>query len=302
MVLRDSQTSAYRGSTRKGPSRFTIAGFAGIALCFMLLDRAEAYVFEQAREAVTDFTAPIFEFLSPPVKSVRSFFGRVGDVVNIYDENKELKEENARLLAWKDAALRFERQNARYEALLNVRIDPGIDYITGRVVTDSGGPFVRTLVVNVGRRDLVQDGQAVIDEYGLVGRIWGAGRTASRVLLLTDLNSRVPILVEPSNYRGVLAGDNRVRPRLEFLPKQAQVNVGDRVVTSGHGGLLPPDIPIGFISEIKDDQIRVQMYSHRDRVDQVRILNFDFPRIVDVPEKVAATASETNAALTAQAN
>lgn len=277
MFGRDSRRERLAVPVLAVTRRLPIVILMALSLIFMLLDRAEASVFDQAREAITDVTAPVFEALSPPINAVREFFADAFRIFDIYEENEKLREENRRLLAWKEAALRMEHQNARLEALLNVQLDPAIEYISGRVVTDTGGPFVQMFMVNIGARDGVIDGQAVIDEDGLVGRVLGAGRSASRVLLLSDLNSRVPVLVEPSNYRAVLVGDNEKHPKLEFLPRTAQVRVGDRVVTSGHGGQLPPGLPVGIVSEVSRNEIRIQTFAHDARVEMVRVLNYEFP-------------------------
>lgn len=257
-----------------------------LALVFMMLDRAEADVLDDAREAITDFTSPIYEAISPPIKAMRGWFGRVPRLFSTLEENERLRRENAELRAWKEAALLLEKENARYEALLNVAVDPEIGYVTGRVVTEASGPFIRTLVVNLGKRNGVFDGSAVIDEDGLVGRILGSGHNASRVLLLNDLNSHIPVVVEPGNYRAVLSGTNKAYPTIEFLSRDAQVQVGDRVVTSGHGGLLPPHLPVGLVSSIDSKHIRVHPFSNETKVERVRVLQYDFPnRVVDTKEK-----------------
>lgn len=254
--------------------------FLSLSLVFLLLDRAEADVFDEAREAITDLTSPIYEFISPPIKGLRAWLGRAPEIFSTLKENERLRQENAELRAWKEAALVLEKENARYEALLNVRVDPEIGYVTGRVVTEASGPFIRTLVVNLGKRHGVHDGNAVVDEDGLVGRILGSGHKASRVLLLNDLNSHVPVMVEPGNYRAVLSGTNKVHPVLEFLSKDAQVRVGDKIVTSGHGGILPPDLPVGLVSKVTDKKIRVRLFSSETRVKRVRVLQYDFPNEV----------------------
>lgn len=263
-----------------------------LALVFMMLDRAEADVLDDAREAITDFTSPIYEAVSPPIKAIRAWFGRVPKLFSTLEENERLRRENAELRAWKEAALLLEKENARYEALLNVAVDPEIGYVTGRVVTEASGPFIRTLVVNLGKRNGVFDGSAVIDEDGLVGRILGSGRNASRVLLLNDLNSHIPVVVEPGNYRAVLSGTNKAYPTIEFLSRDAQVQVGDRVVTSGHGGLLPPHLPVGLVSRIDGKHIRVHPFSNETKVERVRVLQYDFPnRVVDTKGKKADPTS-----------
>lgn len=292
MFLRDSGLEPISGAARAGSGRISIVFFMVMALGFMLVDRAEAYVFNQAREVITDITSPVFEFLSPPVNAVREFFSNSTRIVGVYEENERLREENARLLAWKDAALALERKNARYEALLNVQIDPDIEYVTARVVTDSGGPFMRTFIINAGEFDGIGEGQAVIDGHGLIGRVLSVGKRASRVLLLSDLNSRVPVLLEGSNYHAILAGDNKTFPKIEFLAKTEDVKVGDRVISSGHGGMLPPGLQIGVVASMDEETIRVQTYSQHERIEQIRVLKFDFP--LDINDTVEEDADLAN--------
>ncbi len=268
--------------------RVSLIFMVTLAAALLLLGRAETYVVDRARQVVTDLAAPLLELASRPVSAARRVVESTDQYAYVFDENERLREENARLLAWKEAALKLEAKVARFEALLNVQVDPSISYVTGRVVGDSGGPFVETIIANVGSRQGVESGQAVIDSDGLVGRIVATGTEASRILLLTDLNSRVPVVVEPSQTRAVLAGDNSVWPRLEFLPALAPVSSGDRVVTSGDGGLLPPGLPIGTLVETEDGFLRVQTFSDRTRLDMIRVLQYEFPREVDSQDAPAA--------------
>ncbi|TNE58231.1 MAG: rod shape-determining protein MreC [Alphaproteobacteria bacterium] len=290
MFGRDSRRERLAVPVLAASRRLPVVLFMSISLIFVLLDKAEADAFDEAREAITDVTTPIFETLSPPVMAVREFFGRVFNIFEVYRENERLREENRELLAWKDAALKMEHRLTRLEALMNVQLEPSVGYVTGRVISDTGGPFVRMFIVNAGKRDGVRDNQAVIDEDGLVGRILGAGHKSSRVLLLSDLNSRVPVLVEPSNYRAVLIGDNERDPKLEFLSSAAKVQVGDRVVTSGHDGQMPPGLPVGRVSEVgKNGEIRVQTFSRGDHTEAVRMLSYKFaePDVLDTPDRAA---------------
>jgi rod shape-determining protein MreC len=273
--------------------RLSFVILISISLIFLLLDRADADVFDEAREAITDFTSPIYEWISPPFIAIRGWFDSSMKIFSVYEENEKLKQENDELRAWKEAALLLEKQNARYEALLKVQVDPEVGYITGRVVTEASGPFIRTLVVNLGKRDGVYDGYGVIDEDGLVGRILGSGHKASRVLLLNDLNSHVPVVVEPGNYRAILTGTNDTQPLVEFLSKDAQVQIGDRVVTSGHGGVLPPGLPVGLVSKVNGENIRVKTFSNETRVEKVRILLYDFPNTVDETPSDVEPSDET---------
>jgi len=248
-----------------------------LAAALLLLGRAETYVFDQARQVVTDVAAPLLELASRPVAATRRLVERTDEYAYVFDENEHLRDENSVLLEWKEKALRLEAKISRYEALLNVQVDPSISYATGRVVGDRGGPFVETYIVNLGREHGVASGQAVVDSDGLIGRIVSTGANASRILLLTDLNSRVPVVIEPTRYRAVLAGDNTPWPRVEYLPTGSGVAPGDRVVTSGHGGLMPAGLPVGVVIATDDGYLRVQTFSNRDRLDSVRVLQYDFP-------------------------
>lgn len=261
--------------------RVSLIFMVTLAAALLLLGRAETYVVDRARQVVTDLAAPLLELASRPVSAARRVVESTDQYAYVFDENERLREENARLLAWKEAALKLEAKVARFEALLNVQVDPEIGYVTGRVVGDSGGPFVETFIVNVGSDQNVESGQAVIDTDGLIGRIVATGAKASRILLLTDLNSRVPVSIEPSRVRAVLAGDNSSWPRLEYVPAGVQIAPGDRVVTSGHGGLLPPGLPVGVVIQTEDGFFRVQVYSNRSRLDMIRVLQYQFPTEID---------------------
>lgn len=257
--------------------RISLIFMLTLAAALLLLGRAETYVFDRARQVVTDMAAPLLEMASRPVAVARRVVERTDEYAYVFDENERLRAENARLLAWKEAALRLEAKVARYEALLNVQVDPGINYISGRVVSDNGGPFVDTVIVNVGRAQGAKSGDAVIDTDGLIGRVVATGEKASRILLLTDLNSRIPVVIEPAHYKAVLAGDNTNWPRLEYLPAASSISPGDRVVTSGDGGLIPPGLPIGLVIQTSDGFMRVQTFADRDRLDFVRVLQYEFP-------------------------
>ena len=266
---------------RELSSRASLIFMIALAVALLLLGRAETYVFDRVRQAATDLAAPLLEIASRPVAAARRLVERTDEYAYVFEENERLRAENERLRSWREAALKLEAKVARYEALLNVELDPAIRYVTGRVIGDRGGPFVDTVIVNAGRKDGVKSGQAVIDTEGLVGRVVSTGEEAARILLLTDLNSRVPVTIEPSHYRAVLAGDNTAWPRLEYLPVASGVATGDRVVTSGHGGLMPPGLPVGVVISTEDGFLRVQTFADHDRLDFVRVLQYQFPMTVD---------------------
>lgn len=263
--------------------RFAFLFLVLAAFGLMLLSKAETALVERASAAVIDVVAPIMDVLSRPAASVNEGVQKMREIAALYHENERLRRENARLLAWQEAARRLAEQNEALTALLDFRPDPRTSYVAARVIGDSGGAFVRSMLVNVGTRDGVAKGQAVVTGDGLAGRVAAAGFRSARVLLLTDINSRVPVLVESTGARGILAGDNSEIPRLVFLPSNATVSIGDRVVTSGHGGVFPPGLPAGRVVSDGDQGLRVMPFVDLDRLQFVRIVDFAGipPRISD---------------------
>ncbi len=260
--------------------RFAFALLVGAALSIMILSRVEPRLVDNLRGAVSDAAAPILEFFSHPTASFASLVEDVDAVMDVHETNTLLERENAALLKWQAAAERMARENEELRQLLHVVPDPQAKFSTARVISDSGGPFVRTVLINAGESDHVRKGQAVIASEGLIGRIVSAGQHSARVLLLTDLNSRVPVVVEASRERAVLAGDNTAHPRLEFLAVDARVAVGDRIVTSGQGGVFPPGLDVGVVSVVGEERALVQPYVNWDRLELVTVLDYTLPGLL----------------------
>ena len=160
--------------------------------------------------------------------------------------------------------------------------------VTARIIADTGGSFFRSLLINAGSRHLVQRGQAVVSQAGVVGRVAEVGDRSARVLLLTDINSRIPALVESTRDRVIVTGNNTPWPTVTYLASNSPVSPGDRLVTSGHGGVFPPGLPIGTISELTETRIALQPAVEIARLSEARILDYGVEGILPPPEKVPA--------------
>ena len=260
--------------------RFAFILLVGATVTMMIVDRVEPKATERLRVVVTDISAPVLEFFSEPAAGVASLAEQVEIFFSVYEENEHLRLENERLLKWQAVARQAEHENLELRDMLNVVSDPRASFISGRVIADSGGAFVRTVLINAGTGDGVAGGQAVVNDDGLVGRIVEAGSRSARVLLLTDLNSRIPVVIESSRERAILSGDNSQRAHLAFLDDKAALAEGDRVVTSGHGGMFPPGIPIGTVSRVTDAGGVVEPFADWDRLEFVSVLNYVVPGVL----------------------
>jgi len=265
-------------------NRFAFLLMVGASVTLLGLSRAGYTPIESARVLVLDYAAPVLDVISRPVAAVNALFTEIGSLMTIYADNERLTIENERLRAWQAEARQLAQENAAFRGLLRAQPEPGMTFVSARVVGDSGGPFVRTLMLNAGGEDGVRKGEAVVNGDGLVGRVVEAGNRSSRVLLLTDLNSRVPVVLEQSRLRAVLEGDNTDVPRLSFLSDLDEIEIGDRVMTSGHGGIFPAGIPVGAVAAIEGDRVGVAPLVAFGKLEFVRVLRFDFPALEPVLE------------------
>ena len=283
-----------------------VAGVAGLGL--LLSDRRETYKAEAygaGRVVVDRVVAPAADVLSTPADWARALGDGIGDFFFAVRENRRLKLENARLRQWRDAAIALEDINSRYRALLGVKMDPPIPMVTARIVLDARGPFANTRLANAGEEMGVRVGQPVMSDAGLVGRVVGTGQGIRRILLLTDVASHMPVLVDRPNARAILSGDGGPNPTLDYLRGVEPVRNGDRILSSGDGGVLPRGLPVGTAVKGLDGHWRVRLSSDSVPIDLVRILLFkDFtdlaaqkalqaskmPPLTDVPAPVASSS------------
>lgn len=234
------------------------------------------------RQAVDTVTAPVGGALSAPIQWTGSAVNYVAGYFGAIGENRQLKRELAEMRQWRDVAVALKDRNDRLTAVLGLRTEPPIPMVTARVVLDSRGPFANSRLANAGSRDGVVIGNPVMSDRGLVGRIVGVSPHISRVLMLTDVASKVPVLIDRTNARAILSGDGSGNPKLDYLRGRDAVRRGDRVLTSGDGGVFPRGLPVGAAYKGVDGHWRVVLSANSSSIDFVRILKFDdFAQLAD---------------------
>ncbi len=264
---------ARKGYDFTTPVRRILIGLLALFLVALFLFwRIDSPRAEAMRSEFVDRFVPGFEWAMTPLTQVTRMASSLQSYARIYEQNQELRRELQKMQAWKEAAVQLEQENAKLLAQNNVRLDPSLTSITGMVLTDSGTAFRQSVLLNVGRRDGVVDGWAVMDGLGLVGRISGVGSQTSRVILLTDPSSRIPVEVQPSGEDALLTGDNSTRPTLDFIERPENVRPGDRVVSSGDGGVFPPDILVGQVAQDADGRLRLRMAADYGGLEFLRVL------------------------------
>jgi len=245
---------------------------AGLAL--FALWRTDNPRLERLRATLADAVVPSVSVVTGPMQALAEMARDYETFLDVYNQNRALRREIQRLHAWRETARQLEEENAQLRALNNLNLAPRTTFVTGDVIADSGGPFRESALVNVGARDGVLDGSAAVDGVGLVGRVSGVGDRASRILLLTDFSSRIPVVVQPNGRRAILAGDGTPAPRLEFLDSAEAIRPGDLVETTGDGGIFPPDLPVGRVIATDIKEFRVGLLSDYTRLEFVRLLRY----------------------------
>jgi rod shape-determining protein MreC len=255
--------------------RFAFLLLVAAALSLMVIGKTEIVAVERVRATVTDAFTPILNLLTSPTDALVEGIDNLRELGDLRAANARLRAEQERLLHWQAAARQLETENRELRDLLNLVPPSQIRYVSARVIGDLGGAFVRSVLVDAGSRDGVRKGQAAITGEGLAGRVFEVGNRAARLLLLTDINSRIPVVIERTRDRGVVAGNNSEQLRLLYLDPEVEVEIGDRIVTSGHGGAVVPGLPVGVVTAVNDLEIRVQPFVDWDRLEYVRMLDYE---------------------------
>jgi rod shape-determining protein MreC len=250
------------------------------AFALMLIGKADTVLVERIRSVVGDATTPILEFIARPIDTIGNTVEGIGELTALRARNAALGRENERLRHWYALGRRLEAENAALRSLTDMVPDPRLRFITARVVGDQGGAFARSILVNAGSRDGVAKGQAAITTQGLAGRVVEVGKRSSRVLLVTDINSRIPVLVGGARDRSIMAGDNTSQPRLLYLAPGTEIKPGDHVVTSGHGGVFPPGLLIGVVTQASETALRVQPFVDWAHMEFLRLADYELPKLL----------------------
>ncbi len=272
--------------------QFAILALVVSAFALMLLGKADTVIIGTVRAHSSDIIAPIMRVVSIPINFVSSIINNTKELTDIRQENKKLRKENHQLLEWQSLAHKLQNENKQLSNLLKYTAPPEATSVTAHVVSESGSAFAHSLIAYIGIPNPTQKGQAVITGEGLVGRISERGVLSSRILLITDINSRIPVLMEKSRTRGIMVGDNSYRPQISFTPNDAVIDIGDRVVTSGAAGVFPPGVPVGIISSIKNGIIKIQPYADLSKLEYVRIVDYGLRGILDSENKCTPKESD----------
>lgn len=268
------------GNLRRLVKRFAIVLLFIIAFLFMLLNKTESVLMERTSTAANEVLSPMIDVLVLPATILTDGYNYLRSLQKIDKENRELREENRKLTIANAKSRALEVENSLLSQLLNYIPPPDARFVTARVIAEEGDGFAHAVTVYLDKTQNVKKGQVVLGDKGVIGRVESVGSNYAKIFLINDINSKIPVMLEKNRVRGVLSGENNPMPKMIYIPFDAEIMIGDRVVTSGVGGIFPPGLLIGRITSIDKNEITVRPFNDLNRLEYVQIVDYDIPASV----------------------
>ena len=244
-----------------------------VVLLFIGANKTNNETVNKVSKAGLEVVGPVMYVLEFPARIIHNVYTYVYDVSRVFTDNRALQEENKQMLYLQNKVHTLEVENRLLSRLLNYVPPAEATYVSAKIIAETGDDFTHAMIIYIGDAK-VKKGQVVLAAESVIGRIEQVGGKYAKVILLNDISSKIPVVIERTRVRGILSGNNTALPQLIFTKSTADIQEGDLVVTSGIGGTFPAGLPIGFVNSIKGNEIDVEMISDLDRVEYVRVVDY----------------------------
>ena len=261
--------------TKGSKQKFSLFALIVLSIIFLSVEKIETKPLKYFRAFVKDVIYRGAMVVSTPSKSINNFSDFIKQHVHLYDDYRKLKEENNELKNKISKKNFLELENNQLRKLIEEQVSSTSNFTSARVMLDKQSPYLNSFIINVGSNKNIKNGMPAMDGKNFIGRIVDVNFFSSRVLLISDLNSKIPVMIEPSANHAILSGHGDSKPTLEYLPKNHNIQDGDKVYTSGKEGIFSPGIPIGEV-KIEDDIIKVLLFSDLSQITFININLEDF--------------------------
>ena len=256
---------------RKGTQqRFSLFVLAVISILLIFLETIETKPLNKIRSFVKDVVYRTAVVVTYPTKIFSGSYNVVENHFSLYKNYNDLKKENEELKSKYSKAEFLELENSQLRKLINEQTQSQSNLVSARVMLDEQSPYLNSFVINIGSNKEIKKGMAVLDGKNFIGRIVDVNFFSSRILLVTDLNSKIPVISEPSGNHAILSGHGNNKPTLEYLSENHKIQEEDKIYTSGKEGIFAPGIPIGE-AKIEKDLVKVELYSELGEITFVNI-------------------------------
>ncbi len=256
---------------RGAKQKFSLFVLILLSLSIFVLDISELKPVKILRSLLNDGVYRISAISSSPIK----FSGTVKDFfithIFVYKENRELKIELEKLKNKDFQTLYLQTENKRLQDIIQLEKKSAFTTIAARVILDKNSPYLNSVIINRGSGSRIKLGMPVLSEGNLVGRVVEVNFLSARILLLNDLNSKIPVMISPKGSQAILSGRGEDKPKLEYLPEKVELSDKNLVFTSGKDGIFFEGIPVGNVI-FEDNKIKVKLFSDPNQVSFVHIV------------------------------
>ena len=268
---RDDFVSAIRSAfiQRGNKQRFSLFFLIILSIVFLILGRFNLSAINYIKVSINELVYRSSFIVSVPENYIKKTYINVQDHFTYYDEYLKLKKENIELKSSIENTSFITSENERLKKIIDDYIIVS-DEIIAKVLIDKQSPFLRSMIINKGSKNNIKLGMAVLDGEFLVGKVVEVNYTTSRVLLLSDLNSKIPVTIEPEGYQSILSGTGKNNGIIQYSKEEIFLKEGSSVFTSGSGALFKSGIPIGKIT----NKINVNYFSDFSQLKFVKVIEF----------------------------
>ena len=273
-AMRSRDYVSARAASRPRKERLVVALLVATAVGLLALSHVNHGVIQTIRAQLLSAAAPLVSAVLEPVSSLRGMASDTRAFFHTIDENRKLKAENERLRHWQSVAIELKAENDSLRTLANYQPVADVSYVTARVLSTSLGDFNQTILLNAGARQGVENLQPVVDNDGLIGRVIEVGPNSARVLLVSDVASRVPVVSVKGRQRALLTGTGNDMLRLNFLTSDIPIKLGEQIVTTEESGLIPGGIPVGTVFRHDESGYLIKPLRPLTRAEYVRVVQF----------------------------
>jgi len=273
---RDDFVIAFRSAflKKKDKQKFSLLTLLFLSILVIILSNYNFKVIQLIKIGINEFTYRASFLISTPENKIQKINSQIKDHLKVYENYKNLELELEKLKQKKLTNNFLKMENEKLRDLINESINS--NEILARVLIDKESPFLRSIILNKGTKDKLKIGMAVVDEVHLVGKVIEVNFTNSRVLLLSDLNSKIPVVLEPIGMQAVVSGTGGNNGKIQYTKEEYSDDINNQEIiayTSGLGGLFKPGLPVGKISRVNPHEI--VFFSDFKQLEYVKIISLN---------------------------
>ena len=228
------------------------------------------------RSYTTSISYSISYIVSTPSKLINSGIQSILDLKEIYNQLDEYNRNQLTDSVSFQEVVSMKLKIAQYEDLLNLTADQEYDFITSRIVANFSNKFIGTILIKSDETEKLFIDMPAAGPNGILGRVTSLDNKVARVLLLNNINSRLPVSISEDAHQGIMIGQGQNNPIIEYVREYKNIKVGDLVTTSGKGGVFPPYLVVGQVKRIKGERIEVELIEDVSQLTHIILLNYKF--------------------------